>query len=56
MRPASLPVHKVASVQDTLYRRESSLFFEENSLLCLGKFPVPLRREFRCKLLNSLND
>jgi hypothetical protein len=29
-----------------------SLFLKENSLLRIWKFPVPLRREFRCKLLN----
>jgi hypothetical protein len=33
-----------------------SLFFQKNSLLRLQKFPVPLRREFPCKPLNSLAD
>ena len=28
------------------------LFLEKFSLICLWKFPVPLRREFACKLLN----
>ena len=32
----------------------NSLFVEENSLLWLQKFPVPLRREFGCNHLNSL--
>jgi len=34
----------------------NSLFLEKNSLLGLQKFPVPLRREFRWKSLNSLDD
>jgi len=28
------------------------LFLKENSLMRVWKFPVPFRREFRCKLLN----
>jgi len=32
----------------------NSLFFEKISLLWLQKFPVPLRREFGYKPLNSL--
>jgi hypothetical protein len=35
---------------------ENSLFFEDNSLLRLQKFPVLLRREFGSKTLNSLDD
>jgi hypothetical protein len=34
--------------------RLNSLFAPKNSLLGLQKFPVPLRREFRWKSLNSL--
>jgi hypothetical protein len=34
----------------------NSLFFEKNSLIRLCKFPVPLRREFGWKPLNSLAD
>jgi hypothetical protein len=33
---------------------ENCLIFEDNSLLCPQKFPIPLRREFRFKPLNLL--
>jgi len=33
-------------------RGGNSLFLEKFSLIRLWKFPVPLRREFGCKLLN----
>src|SRR3954453_13531683 len=33
-----------------------SLFLRENSLIRIWKFPVLLRREFGCKLLNPLVD
>src|SRR5258707_9006652 len=32
----------------------NSLLFVENSLLGIQKFPAPLRREFRCKPMDSL--
>ena len=38
----------------SLLGRKNSLFFAENSLLWLQKFPVPLRREFLRKALNLL--
>jgi hypothetical protein len=41
---------------NSLFGSENSLFFQNNSLLCLQKFPVRLRREFICKPLNSLAD
>jgi hypothetical protein len=47
-----LPVPQVGS----LIRALKSLFCVENSLFAPKKFPVPLCREFRCKLLNSLAD
>jgi hypothetical protein len=31
---------------------ENSLFLENNSLIRVWTFPVPLRREFRCKPLD----
>jgi hypothetical protein len=34
----------------------NSQFFEKKSLLGPPKFPVPLRRDFCCKTLNSLTD
>src|SRR6266511_423973 len=34
----------------------NSLFLVIHSLIGVRKFPVPLRREFRCKRLNSLAD
>jgi hypothetical protein len=36
------------------FSRENSLFRRKNSLIGQKKFPVPLRREFGCKPLNSL--
>jgi hypothetical protein len=39
-----------------LILRLNSLFAPKNSLLGLQKFPVPLRREFDWKPLNSLAD
>jgi hypothetical protein len=47
---------KIGLRVDSLLALENSLFFENNSLLCLQKFPVPLRREFGSKPLNSLAD
>jgi len=41
---------------NSLFGRENSLFFAENSQLGLQKFPVSLRREFMWKPLNQLND
>jgi hypothetical protein len=38
------------------FRVENSLFLEKFSLIRVRKFPVPLRREFTPKLLNSLAD
>jgi hypothetical protein len=38
------------------FRVENSLFIEKFSLIRVRKFPVPLRREFTSKLLNSLAD
>ena len=49
-------VKKLVPKSSSLLRRENSLFFENNSLLWLQKFPVRLRREFVCKPLNSLAD
>ena len=37
-------------------RLEISLFLEKFSLIRLWKFPVPLRREFGCRLLNPRVD
>src|SRR5262249_62405705 len=37
---------------DAYYQRADSLFLEKCSLIRVWKFPVPLRREFGCKLLN----
>ena len=48
--PATLGLHPAIAAR----RGENSLFFAENSLLWLQKFPVPLRREFLCKALNLL--
>jgi hypothetical protein len=36
--------------------RTDSLFLEKFSLIRVWKFPVPLHREFRCKLLNPRVD
>jgi hypothetical protein len=44
------------SVAGSQIRDLNSLFFAIHSLIGAGKVPVPLRREFRCKLLNSLAD
>jgi hypothetical protein len=41
---------------NSLFNRENSLFLEKNSLIRVCKFPVPLRREFGCKLLNPRVD
>jgi len=41
---------------NSLFNRENSLFLEKNSLIRVCKFPVPLRREFGWKPLNSLAD
>src|SRR5271165_5657496 len=49
-------VKKLVPKSSSLLRRENSLFFEKNSLLCLQKFPVSLRREFVYKPLNQMND
>jgi hypothetical protein len=40
----------------SLLPRLDSLFLEKNSLIRVWKFPVPLRREFGWKPLNSLTD
>ena len=42
--------------RDSLIRRINSLMARFNSLLRRNKFPVPMRREFRRKLLNCLLD
>ena len=47
-------VKKLVPKSSSLLRRENSLFFENNSLLWLQKFPVRLRREFVCKPLNRM--
>jgi hypothetical protein len=39
-----------------LISRSDSLFLEKLSLIRVWKFPVPLHREFRCKLLNRRVD
>jgi hypothetical protein len=49
-------VKKLVPKSSSLLRRENSLFFENNSLLWLQKFPVRLRREFVRKPLNQMND
>jgi hypothetical protein len=41
---------------DAYLARLNSLLSRKNSLLWLQKFPVPLRREFCCKLLNPRAD
>jgi len=44
---------KTRSKFEFLFGRENSLFFAENSLLGLQKFPVRLRREFILQAIES---
>src|SRR5262249_38174818 len=43
-----------ADIRPAIYSKQvrNSLFLEKNSLIRVWKFPVPLRREFGCKLLD----
>src|SRR5580704_11947417 len=42
--------------RDSLIRRITSLMARFNSLLARNKFPVPMRRELRCKPLSLMLD
>jgi len=63
-RPAAEAAHaKNSSIMtpefefpNSLIGRERSLFGNFISLFCSEKFPVPLRREFCCKSLESQRD
>ena len=49
---SQMPSDQPSGIVDLANGSVDSLFLQKFSLIRLGKFPVPLRREFGCKLLN----